>query len=325
MYVAGCFELHALADNYVDTVNVPGLKGLLKVDMEKTRAEYKSLQQLIGNRGPTKSQDLDVEIPEGLIQHEHVTNTLNAHKWPPCFSRPNVTPDHAPYISAFPIGIVLNYSKGLCCSRTMKAWPRLSHLLTTWFAQQMPEFKFTTIQLNRNYGAKMHVDGNNHGLSAIMALGDYTGGELWLYDPEEGTDEMEVKDNLRGYPELKVGMKVRGKKLSIKHVFILFDGNRPHAVFPFNGTRMSLVFFTRKNWMKMDANCRQAALENGFNIPDADYMACGTDQQKAVSVGPGGAINKRPEDVTQWWRPTTRHNPLQRRIRSRSTSRIRCS
>ena len=28
-------------------------------------------------------------------------------------------------------------------------------------------FKFTTVQLNRNYGTKMHVDGNNHGPTLV--------------------------------------------------------------------------------------------------------------------------------------------------------------
>ncbi len=37
---------------------------------------------------------------------------------------------------------------------------------------------YTTIQLNRNYAAKMHVDGNNHDPLPIIALGNYTGDEL---------------------------------------------------------------------------------------------------------------------------------------------------
>ena len=38
----------------------------------------------------------------------------------------------------------------------------------------------------RNYATKMHVDGNNEGPSQIVGFGDYTGGEVWLYDPEKG-------------------------------------------------------------------------------------------------------------------------------------------
>ena len=36
----------------------------------------------------------------------------------------------------------------------------------------------TTMQLNRNYSARLHVDKNNHGPSYIIALGEYQGGRL---------------------------------------------------------------------------------------------------------------------------------------------------
>ncbi len=44
----------------------------------------------------------------------------------------------------------------------------------------------------------MHVDGNNHGPSRLIALGDYTGDELWLADETNGTMEMEVTEPTRG-------------------------------------------------------------------------------------------------------------------------------
>ena len=44
--------------------------------------------------------------------------------------------------------------------------------------------RYTTIQLNRDYAAKMHVDGNNHGPSYIFATGQFTGGQLWIMDED---------------------------------------------------------------------------------------------------------------------------------------------
>ena len=38
--------------------------------------------------------------------------------------------------------------------------------------QQEESFRYTTIQLNKKFAAKMHVDGNNHGPSKIIALCD---------------------------------------------------------------------------------------------------------------------------------------------------------
>ena len=147
------------------------------------------------------------------------------------------------------------------------------------------------------------MDGNNHGPSYIVGLGQYTGGELWLMDrtarsswpssflslrpnftphtflvalaisvslcffpsppptpglfsfplPMDqddplgnptGPDErlVEVKDNLRGWPQLKIGSFIKGKLNDIKNNFFPFDGTVPHAAFPFQGNRISIVY-----------------------------------------------------------------------------------
>ena len=44
--------------------------------------------------------------------------------------------------------------------------------------EQEPGFNFTTIQVNKNYAAKRHMDSNNLGDSRLIALGDFTGGNL---------------------------------------------------------------------------------------------------------------------------------------------------
>ena len=61
-------------------------------------------------------------------------------------------------------------------------------MITRYFNQQVPRRKYTTIQFNKNYATKMHVDGNNEGPSYIVGFGDYTGGQAWIYDPEEPYD-----------------------------------------------------------------------------------------------------------------------------------------
>ena len=47
--------------------------------------------------------------------------------------------------------------------------------------------------------AKMHVDGNSHGLSYIISLLDYTGRLLWVYDPAIGTGMVEVRKRRPGW------------------------------------------------------------------------------------------------------------------------------
>lgn len=79
-----------------------------------------------------------------------------------------------------------------------------------------PTFKYTTIQINKNIRSPPHIDKNNVGPSYIIALGEYSGGELYI----------------------------EGKPHNIKNRFLKFDGTKGHWVAPFTGTRYSLVYFT---------------------------------------------------------------------------------
>ena len=38
------------------------------------------------------------------------------------------------------------------------------------------------VQINYNYAAKRHVDGNNQGPSYIRSFGQHSGGDLWTAD-----------------------------------------------------------------------------------------------------------------------------------------------
>ena len=40
------------------------------------------------------------------------------------------------------------------------------------------------IQANCNLASTLHVDNSNWGPSAIAAVGDIDGGQIWLYDPK---------------------------------------------------------------------------------------------------------------------------------------------
>ena len=61
--------------------------------------------------------------------------------------------------------------------------PNTTKMLLEYFRQTKPsyekDFYYTTMQLNRNYSARLHVDKNNHGPSYIIALGEYEGGRQW--------------------------------------------------------------------------------------------------------------------------------------------------
>ena len=70
----------------------------------------------------------------------------------------------------------------------------------------------------------MHCDRSNDGPSAIVALGDFSGGQLWTAD--------------RGV--LPCRREVR-----------LFNGNQPHCTLPFKGERYSLIYFSSSGHDRM--------------------------------------------------------------------------
>ena len=85
------------------------------------------------------------------------------------------------------------------------------------------KFKFTSIQYNKNHRTARHKDSKNVGISYIIGLGNYTGGELIIFDENE---------------------KNR-KKHNIKNKFYTFNGSiYPHETAPFKGERYTLVFYS---------------------------------------------------------------------------------
>jgi hypothetical protein len=101
-------------------------------------------------------------------------------------------------------------------SKWNRKFPRLYKLLRKFIAVCHPDFEYSTIQLNKNFQCLPHVDKYNKGSSYIIALGDFTGGELI----------------------------VEGKAYNIRNRWKKFDGRKEHSVAPFDGERYSLVFFT---------------------------------------------------------------------------------
>ena len=123
------------------------------------------------------------------------------------------------------IGITHTFGKykirrktGLYDSVNNSKYPELYNLLLEFYdkfvKQHYPEY--TSIQLNKNYLSKRHIDKNNINNSYIIGLGDYSGGDLIINS---------YKHNIRYKP-------------------LLFNGKRwIHETEPFNGNRYSIVFF----------------------------------------------------------------------------------
>ena len=86
----------------------------------------------------------------------------------------------------------------------------------TVYGNTITDIPFTSICINKNTISLPHTDRNNSGVSCIVGLGDYTGGEL-VYG--------ETKVNIHKNP-------------------IEFDGSKiKHYSLPFEGTRYSIIYF----------------------------------------------------------------------------------
>ena len=110
---------------------------------------------------------------------------------------------------------------------------------------------FTSICVNANFACELHVDKHNEGLSTIVAGGDYAGGEFHLLPGDS------VEDDGGG-----------GVDVDIHKKWFSFDGGRFHRALPFEGFRVSVVFFSVP-LSKCDIDDLVALRSLGFKVPDA--------------------------------------------------------
>ena len=85
-----------------------------------------------------------------------------------------------------------------------------------------PNFKFTSIQVNDNNLCSKHKDSHNIGISYIIAVGNFDGGELRVWND----DETEYED------------------VNIHNKFLCFNGSKHyHQTMPFTGNRYSIIYY----------------------------------------------------------------------------------
>jgi hypothetical protein len=144
------------------------------------------------------------------------------------------------------LGAIKTYGYGVRSSMATVSRPNLTNLLVCYMKQAKPDFKFTSIQVNKNYLSALHVDSNNMGPSFIVGFGNYIGGEVW----QQGLGACDVNGKI-----------------------VDMDGNMPHATLPFAGCRYTLVYFSHQSWKKAPELAR-LKLKNihGFPLPSVDMV-----------------------------------------------------
>jgi len=152
-----------------------------------------------------------------LSPQDEILIELNGIKFPRTKSRKNIS---SKWIEAFCLGDV-NYRGQAAVDYKIRGpskynirYPELFKKLQDFAIQE--NINYTTIQINKNIKSPPHIDKNNVGLSYIISLGDFTGGELII----------------------------EGKSFDIHKRLIKFDGNKGHWTVDFIGTRYSIIYFT---------------------------------------------------------------------------------
>ena len=160
--------------------------------------------------------------------------------------RRNVIPDGKKHVYSQCAGLTMSKfkrGKGATMSKIARKCPSVISLLSVYMRQAETraeetcqdhqglsdvsglahlngDFAFTSITINYNYAAKPHRDSSHiGGYARIIALGDFTGGDL------------EVEH--RGV-------------LPVRNSWLDFDGRALHSTTPFKGERYSLVYFAHE-------------------------------------------------------------------------------
>ena len=184
-----------------------------------------------------------LEACSELIQH--ALFSIPSNEWT-SYSRRNVRSDQHTHADQILLGLYSGVqSRGrLQFTRNTFKFPNLTRLILRYI-QLLPhlqDFECTSIQINRNLRTIPHRDSNNRGYSIGWAVGNWTGGDLFLYDPH-GIEQLVVTD--AACKVASMGDILPGRRLDV-HQPVCFDGNTIHATMPFQGDRVMMVFFCVK-------------------------------------------------------------------------------
>jgi len=177
-------------------------------------------------------------------------------------NRQNVFPDGRDWVWSDNIGLVRDRQGSIHLTSTTTRYPSVIKMLCTWLTARLPseaaDFTFTSLNLNCNYAARRHRDGNNLGPSMIKAFGPFEGGELSCFPSDDKSVELE---------KLPEDDRVR---CNIKSHLCMFNGNSAHEVSDFTGKRFSVVYFTASCHARASEEDKAKLKELGVPFPSAD-------------------------------------------------------
>jgi len=207
----------------------------------------------------------DCNKSKRMVSDEDVARVLGNWGFARNVNRVNVMQSGVKWVWSDTMGLLRDRCGDIHCTQSTHGYPQVVEVLSRWLTDRLPNeaqnFKWTSLNLNKNYAAKIHRDGNNFGPSMIAAFGDFQGGKLNYYPHDDGKIELK---------ELESKGTDRACKLDLKSGLALFNGNSAHSVDDFEGNRFSIVYFTLGCHSQMKKADRDKLQLMGVAVPTAD-------------------------------------------------------
>eukprot|EP00971_Amphidinium_carterae_P132894 2631664-Amphidinium_carterae.1 len=130
---------------------------------------------------------------------------------------------------------------------------------------------FSSIQVTcsqANEGLSAHQDAGNFGLSDIIGLGAYEGGQLWV---SSSSGHERLPEKLQPIHERISPNHLRGTWHDIKRKWLVFDGKAWHCSRPYTGRRISVIFFNPSGIHTLSPAAHQRLQQLGFLVPQRPH------------------------------------------------------
>mmetsp|Transcript_16688 Transcript_16688/g.39025 ORF Transcript_16688/g.39025 Transcript_16688/m.39025 type:complete len:489 (-) Transcript_16688:80-1546(-) len=200
-----------------------------------------------------------------VVTDDDVTTVLSNWGFARNIGRQNVMQEGKNWVWSDTLGLLRDRMGDIHITAPAKAYPEVMEVINRWLLDRLPPeaagFSWTSLNLNKDYAARIHRDGNNFGPSMISAFGNFEGGGLRYYPDDNRKMELE---------SLEEQKEAASQKLDLKQGLALFNGNCAHSVEDFSGNRFSVVYFTVgcHKQMKQEDRAELAALR--CNVPSPD-------------------------------------------------------
>ena len=203
----------------------------------------------------------------GKINDQHILRVFRQWAFKKNDVRVNVIPEGEQWVFSDTLGLIRDRSGRFLLTGATKAYPSVVRLVTLWMKGKVNsaiDFCCTSISVNKDYAARLHRDSNNCGPSISRANGNFKGGRLGCFADDDNTIELE---------RLKTDYEGDAVYLDVKKDFHLFNGNCAHWVEPFEGDRLSFVFFCVSKYWKTKPSVLAQLEAREFPLPTSEWMS----------------------------------------------------